>query len=221
MSSVQFDSLFQTILGLMIAAFPVIDTDEKKQQIWKAIDPLIRLFCHADREIYYYHTLGDNTRIIENFEKFVSFIKTDTISLSLLLNRIENQYIEIKKCYDEECKISKYLSYGDDIYDVSMSEILIDIIDSRSYEKIDEDIYDCFRYSGNDIKDELDSYKVKNTLVDDHDKKAWKHKSKDVLRHERKKSQIQTKKNTTKEQQVSREPSTMKSSRFLVKDFHL
>jgi hypothetical protein len=100
---------------------------------------------------------------------------------------------------------------------VTMEYVLSSIYISRGYDKVyQEDVIDDY---------DADSYNVKNVSCDDHDLNAWKHVTKDLPCHQRKKARVLTKKSTQKksssQKSISRKPSVMKSIRYVVNDFHL
>jgi hypothetical protein len=223
MSSVQLVSLFQTVLSLMITTFPVIDTDDKKKKVSDALEPLLHLFLDADKA-YNNSPWFATERVTRNIMRFIDLIKISPISLELLLKRIENQYNEIKKNYEEELSDAArwYCCPLCSSFEVPMERVLDNIHYNRAIEKeIFEYGYDAL-YPDVDFQVyEPDSDKVKLVLQDSHDKKVWKHLTKDVPRHQRNKTRVETKKAPLRAQPISREPSVMKSTRFLVNDFHL
>ena len=205
----------------MVAAFPVIDTDDKKLLCCKAMEPLLNLFLDADAK-YHNHRGTRFERCKKNIERFIELIKTSPISFEILLARIKNQYQEIKKYYDDECA-DACLWYCCDRcsrYCVSMEMVLNDIANYHTESKeMDEYGYDSL-YPDKDFSlYEPDSDKIKIALTDDRDKKDFCHAKKDIPRHQRNKGLLPTKKKSIQTKTVDRRASEMKKSRFLVKDF--
>lgn len=219
MPSIDIVSLFQTVLSLMIATFPVIDTDEKKLLVWEALEPVLDFFLDSDNK-FYHRPSTSKDRVLKNFESFLELIKTDTITIDLLLKRIENQFSEIKKQYDKECDDAHllYCCSSCSSFYVPIDAILQNIAYWRACEKEESYGYDYPYLNSNDLDEyEPDSYKVKNALIDDCDKKNHCRAKRDIPRHQRNKGLLPMKK---KPQQKSL---VMKSKRYgyVVGDFSL
>ena len=220
MPSIDIVSFFQTVLSLTIATFPVIDTDEKKLLVWEALEPVLDLFLDSDNKFYNRPSTSKN-RVLRNFESFLELIKIDTITIDLLLKRIENQLNEIKKHYDEECDDARlwYCCEKCSSFYVPIGAILQDIAYWRSCEKEESYGYDYPYIDSNEVDEyEPDFDKVKNTLIDDRDKNNHSRAKRDIPRHQRNKGILPMKKKST--QQKQKIPA-MKSKRYVVGDFSL
>jgi len=219
MPSIDIVSLFQTVLSLMIATFPVIDTDEKKLLVWEALEPVLDFFLDSDNK--FYHRPGTSKdRVLKNFESFLELIKTDTITIDLLLKRIENQVNEIKKQYDEECDDACiwYCCSRCSSFYVPISAILQDIAYWRNYNESYGYGYDYPDLDSNELDEyEPDSYKIKDALIDDCDKKNHCRAKRDIPRHQRNKGLLPMKKKPQQKQKIPE----MKNKRYVVSDFSL
>ena len=214
MSSADISSISQTVLSHTIATFPVIDTDTKKLHISEALRPVIDLFVDADYAFYHDLEKYALCRILDNFYRFVEFIKTDVTTFNSLLEHIQHQYTYIKKHYDEAVHDARqsFCAYGcpmccNDSY--PMETLLDYVFNSRKCIKNDK-ITREYSFMAYDTEDTM-----KNVMSDDRDKKNFYHAKKDIPRHNRNKGVIGTK--TRRHKTVP----GMKSGRYNANDFFL
>jgi hypothetical protein len=203
---------FFDIIGLMTASFSVIDTDEKKNLCFKAMEPIVSLFI---RETYHSRYYAHHKRFLKMMELFIRLIETKHITFDLLLKRIENRWKMIEKYYERHYQgyCCEMCSHHDIPMEIMLDEIYMwqchnDLDDNDNDEDADEDEY------------EQDFDKIKISLIDDREKKNFYHMKKDIPRHERNKG-ILLMKNKSSQKSVMKKKSFKKSMKSKRNDFHL
>lgn len=203
--------LFQTVISLMIAAFPVIDTDDKKVLIWEVLKPVLGFFTATDSVFYEDLCTADDAvaceglfsvgETVNNFRAFIECIKmdatTNAMTIDLLVRYIEDQYKMVKKLYDNTLENRKvtFAQCGCQRCTrgrkVPIWVIMSELRDRKWHTYCDEYTDEPINTSEFSPCDESDF--TKNVRTNDREKKNFYHMKKDIPRHNRNKGILPTK----------------------------